>query len=132
MEARMTKLNELYKCEICGNVVSIIEAADGELVCCGKPMKLLEEQTAEQEGKEKHVPVIEIDGNKVKVKVGSVEHPMEEKHHIELIQLVKGGNVLIGKRLKPGEKPEAEFCVEDTEGLTARELCNLHGLWVSG
>lgn len=128
----MTKLNELYKCEMCGNVVSIIESAGGELACCGKPMKLLKEQTAEQEGKEKHVPVIEIDGNKVTVKVGSVEHPMEEKHYIELIQLVKDGNVLIGKRLKPGDKPEAEFCVEDTEGLTARELCNLHGLWISG
>ena len=127
----MAKQNGIYKCEICGNVVSVIEAHEGELVCCGQPMKLLEEKTAEQEGKEKHVPIIEIDGNKVTVKVGSVPHPMEEKHHIELIQLIKDRNIVIGKRLKPGDKPEAEFCLEDTKNLKARELCNIHGLWIS-
>ena len=127
----MAKQNAIYKCEVCGNVVSVIEANAGELVCCGKPMTLLEEKTKEQEGNEKHVPIIEIDGNKVTVKVGSVPHPMEEKHYIELIQLIKDGNVVIGKRLKPGDEPKAEFYLEDTENLKARILCNVHGLWAS-
>lgn len=127
----MAKLNELYKCKICGNVVSVIEEGKGELVCCGQPMELLEEKTKEQEGNEKHVPIIEVKENKVIVKVGSVPHPMEDSHYIELIQLIKDSNVVIGKRLRPGDKPKAEFCVEDTEGLKARILCNIHGLWVS-
>jgi len=125
----MVKQNGIYKCEICGNVASVIEAYEPELVCCGQPMKLLEEKT-EDEGQEKHVPVIEKTESGVKVKVGSVEHPMEENHYIELIQLIKDGNVVIGKRLKPGDKPEADFCcLVETEGLKARELCNVHGLW---
>ena len=127
----MAKQNGIYKCEICGNVVSVIEAHEGELVCCGQPMKLLEEKTAEQEGKEKHVPVIEVDENKVTVKVGSVPHPMEKEHYIELIQIISDGNIVIGKRLEPGDEPKAEFCLEDTENLKARALCNVHGLWIS-
>ena len=127
----MAKLNAIYKCQICGNVVSVIEAHEGELVCCGQPMNLLEEKTIEQEGKEKHVPVIEVEGNKVTVKVGSVPHPMEKEHYIELIQLIKDGNIVIGKRLKPGDEPKAEFCLENTENLKAKELCNVHGLWIS-
>lgn len=125
----MTKPNELYRCEICGNLVSVIESGAGELVCCGEPMKLLEEQTSQQEGKEKHVPVINIEGNKVTVKIGSVEHPMEEKHYIRLIQLVKDGGIILGHRLNPGDKPQAEFCLENTKGIKARALCNIHGLW---
>ena len=125
----MTKIGEIYKCEICGNVVSVIEAGGGELVCCGQPMTLLEEKTAKHEGKEKHVPVIEAFDGGVKIKIGSVPHPMEEKHYIELIQLVKDGDIVIGKRLKPGHKPEAEFCLTDVKGLKARALCNIHGLW---
>jgi superoxide reductase len=122
---------EIFKCEICGNIVSIVEVGGGELVCCGEPMKLLEEKTSAEEGKEKHVPVIEIDGNKVTVKVGSVEHPMESEHYIEFIQLIKGDKVLFEKKLHPGEKPEAVFIVDDTNGLIAREVCNLHGLWTN-
>ena len=125
----MAKENGIYKCEICGNVVSVIEAHQGALVCCGQPMDLLEEKTLESEGKEKHVPVIEINGNNVTVKVGSVEHPMEDAHHIQLIQLIKGDNVVMGKRINPGDKPEVSFCVDDVEGLKARALCNIHGLW---
>ena len=127
----MAEKNGIYKCEVCGNIVSVLDAHQGELVCCGQPMKLLEEQTKEQEGKEKHVPILEINGNNVKVKVGSIPHPMEEKHWIILIQVIKDGKVVAGKRLYPGDKPEAEFCLEDTEGITARELCNVHGLWKS-
>lgn len=127
----MAKQNGIYKCRVCGNVVSVIEAHQGVLVCCGKEMELLEEKTSEIEGKEKHVPIIGKTENGVKVKIGSMPHPMEEGHYIELIQIIKDGNVIIGKRLKPGDKPEAEFCLAYTKGLKSRELCNVHGLWVS-
>ena len=125
----MAELNAIYKCNICGNVVSVLEAGKGELVCCGQPMELLEEKTLESEGKEKHVPVIESFDGGIRVKVGSVDHPMEEKHYIELIQIIDGENVVIGKRLKPGDAPVAEFCIAKGEGLKARALCNVHGLW---
>ena len=122
----MAKQNGIYKCEICGNVVSVIEAHDGELVCCGQPMKLLEEQTSEQEGKEKHVPVIEG----LKVKVGSEPHPMEEKHYIELIQVFVDDKLVVEKRLYPGDVPELELLPKyEGKNLKARALCNVHGLW---
>jgi superoxide reductase len=127
----MTEVGQMYKCEICGNLVSVIENGVGELVCCGQPMSLLEEHTEGQEGKEKHVPIIETTEGGIKVKVGSISHPMEEKHYIELIQVIKDGDVVIGKRLKPGDKPEAEFCIPNAKGLKARILCNVHGLWVN-
>ncbi|MCK4429636.1 MAG: desulfoferrodoxin [Candidatus Aenigmarchaeota archaeon] len=127
----MTNINEIYLCEICGNVVSVIETGAGTLVCCGQPMKLLEEKINEEEGKEKHVPVVEVYGGGVHVKVGSVPHPMEKSHYICLIQLIKNGEVLTGRRLNPDDKPEAKFCIDDTEGITARALCNVHGLWKS-
>jgi superoxide reductase len=124
----MTEQDGIYKCSVCGNVVSTLYAAGPPLVCCGQDMDKLEEKTAD-EGKEKHVPVVEADGDTVTVKVGSVEHPMEEKHHIALIQLMKGGKIIDEKRLYPGEKPEAKFCCVEAEGVTAREVCNVHGLW---
>ena len=121
----------MYKCEICGNIVSVIISEEPPLYCCGQEMTLLEEKT-EDAGKEKHVPVIEKTKDGIKVKVGSIPHPMEEKHYIALIQLMKDGQVIIGKRLKPTDKPEAEFCcLIETKGLTARALCNIHGLWRS-
>jgi len=125
----MAKQNAIYRCDTCGNVASVIEAHDGALACHGKNMALLEEKTSAQEGKEKHVPVIESFDGGIRVKVGSISHPMEASHYIELIQLVKGDDTIIGKRLKPGEKPVAEFCIVNTEGLKARALCNVHGLW---
>ncbi len=127
----MVKENGIYKCAICGNVVSVIEAHDPDIICCGQPMDLLEEKTKD-EGKEKHVPVVEKIEGGLKVKVGSVEHPMEAEHFIVLIQLIKDGKIIEGKRLNPGDKPEAEFCLSDTEGVTARELCNVHGVWKNG
>jgi superoxide reductase len=128
----MAEQDKIYKCNICGNIVSVLEAHDGELVCCGKPMELLSEKTGDEEGQEKHVPVIEKTDNGILVKVGSVAHPMEEGHYIELIQLIKSDGVVIGKRLKPGDKPEAEFCcLVEAEGLKARILCNLHGVWTN-
>lgn len=127
----MTKLFELYQCEICGNLVSIVEEGKGDLVCCGQKMVLLGEKTIEYEGKEKHVPVLGVEGDKVIVRVGSVEHPMEKEHYIELIQLVRDENVILERYLKPGDKPWAVFCVGDTKGLKAKVLCNMHGLWIN-
>lgn len=118
----MTKLNEIYKCEICGNITEVLHEGEGELVCCGQPMKLLEEKT-EDVGKEKHVPIIQ---DKI-VKVGAVEHPMEEKHYIEWIEAI--GEVERSRIfLKPGMKPEAEFCFIVKK---ARIYCNVHRLWKS-
>jgi superoxide reductase len=124
----MTKLLEVYKCDTCGNIVKVIHASTGTLVCCGKPMVIQQEKTADA-GKEKHVPVVEKSAKGILVKVGSVPHPMEEKHHIEWIE-VKAGNAIYIKGLMPGERPEAEFCVADT-GVKAREYCNIHGLWTN-
>ena len=122
----MTKKLQVYKCEVCGNIVEVLHEGAGELVCCGQPMKLLEEQTEEQ-GKEKHVPVVEKTDTGIKVKVGSVPHPMEEKHFIEWVA-VHTDHGIFRKFLKPGEKPEADFEIsEDVQ--KSREYCNVHGLW---
>lgn len=122
----MAKLLEVYKCELCGNIVEVVHAGDGDLSCCGQEMKLLSENTVDA-AKEKHVPVIEVGDGSVKVTIGSVAHPMEEKHYIEWIELVADGKVY-RQSLKPGEAPTATFNVT-AKKLTARELCNLHGLW---
>ncbi len=122
----MTQRLEVYKCEVCGNIVEVLHEGGGELVCCGQPMKLFKENTVDA-AKEKHVPVIEKTASGYKVNVGSVAHPMEEKHYIEWIELIADGKVY-RKFLKPGDAPEAEFCIE-AASVSAREYCNLHGLW---
>ncbi len=122
----MTSRLEVYKCEVCGNMVEMIHTGEGSLVCCGQPMKLMAENSVDA-AKEKHVPVIEKVDNGYRVAVGSVPHPMEEKHYIEWIELVVGDRAY-RQFLNPGDAPEAFFCV-DAEGVTAREYCNLHGLW---
>ena len=124
----MNTKTQIYKCPVCGNVVELLVSGGGELVCCGKPMELLTEKTADQ-AKEKHVPVIEKTDKGIKVKVGSVPHPMEEKHYIAFIEIIADGKIF-RKFLKPGEKPEAEFEVK-AEIIEAREYCNLHGLWIA-
>jgi superoxide reductase len=124
----MTKLFEVYKCDVCGNIVKVVHASGGTLVCCGKPMALQQEKTADQ-GKEKHVPVLEKSATGILMNVGSVPHPMEEKHFIEWIE-VRSGNAVYSKGLKAGEKPEAEFCIPDTNAK-ARAYCNVHGLWTN-
>ncbi len=122
----MTKKLEIYKCEVCGNMVEMVHAGIGELVCCGQPMKLMAENSVDA-ATEKHVPIVEkVDGG-YKVKVGSVAHPMEEKHHIEWIELIVDGKAW-RQFLSPGDAPEA-FFPTDATGVTAREYCNLHGLW---
>ena len=122
----MTELRQVYKCNICGNIVEVLHTGVGQLVCCGQPMELLTEKTADI-GLEKHVPVVEKVGNKVEVKVGSIPHPMEQKHYIEWIEIIANGKTC-RKFLKPGEKPEAEF-ETPAERIEAREYCNIHGLW---
>lgn len=119
-------LNEIYKCNICGNIVETVHVGGGELVCCGKPMNLLNENTTDA-AQEKHVPVIKKTETGVKVTVGSVLHPMEEKHHIEWIELIADG-ISYRKFLNAGDAPEAEFCIS-ADSMTIREYCNLHGLW---
>ncbi len=122
----MAEKLQVYKCELCGNIVDVLHAGGGELVCCGQPMKLFVENTVDA-AKEKHVPVIEKTANGYKVKVGSVAHPMEEKHYIEWVELIAGDQVY-RQFLYPGQTPEAEFCVK-ADKVVAREYCNLHGLW---
>ncbi len=124
----MTELKQVYKCNICGNIVEVLHSGAGELVCCGQPMQLFQEKEVE-EGNEKHVPVVEEQEGKVIVKVGSVSHPMEEDHFIEWIEL-DDANQSSRKSLKPGDAPEAEFETK-AENPKAREYCNLHGLWKS-
>ena len=122
----MTEMLEIYKCDVCGNIVEVLHQGIGKLVCCGKEMNLLEEKR-EEEGKEKHLPVIEKSETEVKVKVGSVEHPMDENHYIEWIEIIADGKVY-RKFLKPGDEPEAEFEIV-AENIEARAYCNIHGLW---
>jgi len=122
----MTQKLQVYKCEICGNIVEMLHEGQGQLVCCGQPMKLLEAKTQE-EGKEKHLPVIEKLDNGIKVLVGSVPHPMEEKHYIEWVEVISNGKAY-RQFLKPGDKPEATFNVETTS-IQVREYCSIHGLW---
>lgn len=124
----MTELKQVYKCEVCGNIVEVLHIGLGQLVCCGQPMKLLTEKT-EDVGLEKHVPVIETTESGVKVKVGSIPHPMEAKHFIEWIELIADGKVY-RQFLKPSDEPEAEFQLK-AEKIQARGYCNIHGLWES-
>lgn len=124
----MTKLNQVFKCGVCGNIVEVVHASSGELVCCGQVMIAQTENTVEA-SLEKHVPVVEIVGDKVKVKVGSVPHPMETAHYIEWIEVLTSVRVY-RKYLTPdlNKEAEAEFTVEG-EVVEIREYCNLHGLW---
>jgi superoxide reductase len=122
----MAQRHEVYKCQLCGNIVEVLVGSDGTLVCCGQNMTLLVENTVDA-AKEKHVPVIEKVPGGVKVKVGAVNHPMEEKHYIQWIEIIADGKSYI-QFLKPGDAPEATFNITANQ-ITAREYCNLHGLW---
>jgi len=122
----MAKKLEIYKCAVCGNIVEVIHGGIGELVCCGKPMELLDEKTADA-ATEKHVPVIEKIDSGYKVKVGSVPHPMQKEHYIEWIELLADGKAY-RQFLSAGDAPEAVFNIE-ANSVGAREYCNVHGLW---
>ena len=125
----MAKQLEVYKCEVCGNIVEVVHGSFGELVCCGQPMNLMDEQTADK-STERHVPVLEKTCNGYKVTVGSTLHPLEQKHYIEWIELLVDGKAY-REFLQPGKDPVAEFCVEGKD-ISAREYCNVHGLWKGG
>jgi superoxide reductase len=123
-----TQLLNVFKCNLCGNMVEVVNAAAGALTCCNQAMELLQEQTADA-ANEKHVPVVEkIDGG-YRVTVGSVAHPMVDDHWIEWIELLADG-VAFRRFLNPGDAPEAVFKVEASQ-VSAREHCNKHGLWKS-
>lgn len=133
----MTKQNQVYKCNVCGNITEVLHTGAGTLVCCGQPMELLVEKT-QDEGLEKHAPVIEElpanicqgkDG--VKVKIGEIEHPMEENHYIEWIEIVSEDGKRGKKFLRPSDKPQAEFYTRK-KIVSARAYCNVHGLWKLG
>jgi len=117
---------QVYKCALCGNIVEVLYAGGGELVCCGQPMDLLVENNVDA-SREKHVPVIEKTAEGVRVKVGSIPHPMEDKHYIQWIEVIDG-EVVYRRFLKPGQAPEAAFGLK-ADKVAAREYCNLHGLW---
>jgi superoxide reductase len=124
----MTKLNQIYKCNVCGNIVEMVHTGVGQLVCCGEPIQLMDEKTQDQ-GFEKHLPVIEVTEKGIKIKVGSVPHPMEAEHYIEWIEIIFDGKA--GKKfLNSGDAPEAEFeFVKTPDSITVRAYCNIHGLW---
>ncbi len=122
----MTSLNEVYKCNVCGNIVEMVHSGKGQLVCCGQPMEL-KKANDQDASLEKHVPVIEVTENGIKVAVGAVLHPMEDKHYIEWIEVIADGRIE-RKFLKPGDEPTAEFS-KVGDSIEVRAYCNLHGLW---
>ncbi len=130
----MKKL-DILECQQCGHQIEILRAGTGEIVCCGEPMEKLQEKTDEEGLEEKHVPVVEIEGDDVFVEIGSVEHPMIDKHYIEWIQVILGDKSY-RQFLNPGEAPEAHFDIEEEdlslEQIIVREHCNIHGLWKKG
>ena len=122
----MTAIGGVYRCNICGNIGEGMHAGADALVCCGQPMEFLAENTTDA-ATEKHVPVVEKTATGYTITVGSVPHPMEEKHYIEWIELVADGTSYL-KHLNPGDEPKAEFCIS-ADSITARAYCNIHGLW---
>jgi len=124
----MAKFQGVYKCDVCGNMVEVLFEGKGELVCCGQPMNLLEENTVDA-AVEKHIPVGEQSGNLLTVKVGSVAHPMTPEHYIQWIEVLEGSKSY-KVFLKPDQDPQATFCLDPgNEPIVLREYCNLHGLW---
>lgn len=126
----MAKKGKIYRCLICGNIVEVLHEGNGTLVCCGSDMEELVERNTD-EGQEKHVPVITIYKDSAVVKVGDIPHPMEDTHYIEFIQLIVDGDTQT-KYLKPNDSTQVEFKIpEKYTNISAREYCNIHGLWIS-
>lgn len=124
----MTEKNQIYRCNICGNITQVLHTGAGQLVCCGQNMELLEEKTTDQ-GQEKHVPVVTKENNLITVKVGSEEHPMTDDHFIEWIELVTPDRTY-RKFLQPSDSPKAEFSALNLDDFQVRQYCNIHGLWI--
>lgn len=124
----MTKINQIYKCEICGNIIEILHNGNGQLVCCNEKMILINKKTTE-EGQEKHLPVVLKDGDNITIKVGNTPHPMEDEHYIEWIEVITD-NAVYRKNLKSGDLPTAKFVI-NANNAKVRAYCNIHGLWES-
>lgn len=128
----MAERLELYKCNVCGNIVEIIHGGEGTLVCCSLPMEKLKEHNNDEEMKEKHVPVVVMDGDNKIIRVGTIEHPMQKEHYIIFIEAIsEDKKYLKRKYLCPEEAPEMDIQKCDYNKFIARELCNLHGLWTN-
>lgn len=129
----MTEKLELYKCNVCGNIVEVINPGVGQLICCSVPMEQLVEQHNDSAAQEKHVPIITLEGEHKTIRVGSIPHPMEKDHYIVFIEAISPDKKYLKRKyLCPGDEPKMEIkqCC-NYEHFTARELCNIHGLWVS-
>lgn len=133
----MTKINEIYHCSICGNIISVFHDGPGVLSCCDQTMSLLKSNTIEA-SLEKHIPVFQKTKKGFKIQVGSIPHPMEEKHFIEWLEFAIEDKI-IRKQFRPGEKAELiiecqnynlDNCKKDNPKWI-RAYCNLHGLWKS-
>lgn len=124
---KKNNLREVYYCDICKNLVEVVYPGAPALVCCGEKMEKLTART-EDKGNEKHVPVVKETSGGIEVKVGSVSHPMEEKHYIAFVEVLTEDKVLRAE-LKPGQEPKAEFKVDPNQVKEVREYCNIHGLW---
>lgn len=128
----MTEKMAIYKCNVCGNIVEVINPGIGELVCCNVPMELLKEKSNDEEFQEKHVPVISTENDTKTIRVGSIPHPMEKEHYIMFIEAIsKDGKYITRKYLNPNEEAKMEFKINPQDEFTARELCNIHGFWSS-
>ena len=125
----MTNRLELFRCKVCGNIAEILVAGDGELVCCGEVMERLPLKTQDL-GSEKHVPVIEKQGDEITIKIGSEPHPMENDHYVQFVEAIANDNKYLKRKyFNAGDEPILKFKCECKEGISAREYCNIHGLW---
>jgi superoxide reductase len=124
----MTHKYEIYKCETCGGIVEIIHEGESDLVCCGQPMTKMVEKSTDA-GSEKHLPVVEKAEHGVTIKIGSIPHPMEEKHYIEWIEVFMKDGRVVRIPLHPGDKPEIHFGHSVDDLIEVRAYCNIHGLW---
>ena len=128
----MSEQFEIFKCNVCGNIVEVLSAGVGQLVCCSVPMEQLSAQSNDNEYQEKHVPIVTIEGETKTIRVGSIPHPMEKEHYIMFIEAISPDkNYLKRKYLTSNEEPKLEIKNCDCKDVIARELCNIHGLWKS-
>ncbi len=122
--------NEIYKCEVCGNIIEVLSVGGGELVCCQKPMSHIRENSIDA-GKEKHIPIVKIENDKMLVTVGEIKHPMSDEHYIQWIEVILGEKIY-RKNLKPNENPNTTFeILNHSKEIIVRAYCNIHGLWIS-
>ena len=128
----MTEKMAIYKCNVCGNIIEILNPGAGTLVCCDVPMEKLIEKNNDEVAQEKHVPIITMDGEHKTIRVGSIPHPMEDKHYIMFIEAIsKDKKYITRKFLSPNEEPKMDVKVNSADDFDAREYCNIHGLWKS-